>query len=222
MRNKIKEALKTAYKSAGFGEKAFDGVADFLATSVTDEAGIETAVAGVAGLLKAFQSDTDKVRTEKVALEAKLAALEPKPAAEPAKKPDEGGNEPPAWAKALIDSNAALSAKLQAIEGEKTTNSRTQQLKTAMEKAPEKIREQYEKDLSRMNFESDEDFSTWLGESKTRIDAFVQEAASKGAVFNRPMGNGAPPPDKVSPEVEARIKAREAVTEAPAIIGLSK
>jgi len=229
MKNTIKEALKNKYKNMGFGDKAFDGAAEYLATLIENDTEVETAVAGVENLLKAFQADSDKVRTEKTNLEKKLAELEGKnpdaasaaAAAEAAKKA--AADETPAWAKSIIDQNKELAAKLAAIEGDKVANTRKQQLTVAMEKAPAKLRERYEKDLSRMNFESDEAYAEWLTEVKTDTEAFVAEATQRGAVFGRPMGTGGgTTPEKPTPEVEARIKAREAETAAPAILGLPK
>ena len=52
MKGKILVALKTKYKTFGFGDKAFDGVADYLSKTVTEESQIETAISGVEGLLK--------------------------------------------------------------------------------------------------------------------------------------------------------------------------
>ena len=60
MKTKIKEALKTKYQNLGFGDKAIDGVADFLSRSVTKEEDIEATVTGAETLLKAFQGDADK------------------------------------------------------------------------------------------------------------------------------------------------------------------
>ena len=78
MKAKIVAALKTKYPNFGFGDKAFDGVADYLSKTVTEEAQIETAIGGVEGLLKAFQGDTDKVRGEKTALQKELDELKAK------------------------------------------------------------------------------------------------------------------------------------------------
>lgn len=75
MKEKIIAGLKTKYSNLGFGQKAFDGVADYLSKTVTDEKQIEPAIGGVESLLKAFQSDIDKVRTEKTTLQSKLDEL---------------------------------------------------------------------------------------------------------------------------------------------------
>ena len=76
MKDKILSALKTKYKNLGFGDKAFEGVAEYLSGSVTEESQIETAIAGVETILKSFQGDIDKVRTEKSELQRKYDELE--------------------------------------------------------------------------------------------------------------------------------------------------
>lgn len=75
MKEKITAALKTKFAHMGFGDKAFDGVADYLSKTVTEESQIETAINGVEGLLKAFQGDIDKVRGERSTLKKKLEGL---------------------------------------------------------------------------------------------------------------------------------------------------
>jgi len=109
MKIKILQALKTRYANLGFGDKAFDGVADFLSKTVTKEEDIETATAGVELLLKAFQGDIDKVRTELTQKNKELEELKKKP--EPQKPdPDE-----PAWFKTFKEEQAK---KLDALEKE--------------------------------------------------------------------------------------------------------
>ena len=78
MKGKILVALKPKYKTFGFGDKAFDGVADYLSKTVTEESQIETAISGVEGLLKAFQGDIDTVRNEKSGLQKQLDELKNK------------------------------------------------------------------------------------------------------------------------------------------------
>lgn len=67
MKDKILTALKNRFKNLGFGDKAFDGVADYLSQTVTDENSIETAIGGVEPLLKSFQGDIDKRVSDAVA-----------------------------------------------------------------------------------------------------------------------------------------------------------
>lgn len=124
MKEKILVALKTKYKTFGFGDKAFDGVADYLSKTVTEESQIETAISGVEGLLKAFQGDIDTVRNEKSGLQKQLDELKNKiektdPKPNPNPKPEDKKDDVPAWAQALIDSNKNLSTELSALKQEK-------------------------------------------------------------------------------------------------------
>lgn len=105
MKEKILVALKTKYKTFGFGDKVFDGVADYLSKTVTEESAIETAIGGVENLLKAFQGDIDTVRNEKSGLQKQLDELKAK--GDESKKDDK---QPPA---------DDLDAKLEAYFGAK-------------------------------------------------------------------------------------------------------
>lgn len=124
MKEKILVALKTKYKTFGFGDKAFDGVADYLSKTVTEESQIETAISGVEGLLKAFQGDIDSVRNEKSGLQKQLDELKkknenpdpnPKPNPIPTPKPDDiatiVANAVNAAVKPLSDELAGFKAK---------------------------------------------------------------------------------------------------------------
>ena len=129
MKEKILVALKTKYKTFGFGDKAFDGVADYLSKTVTEESQIETAIGGVEGLLKAFQGDIDTVRNEKSGLQKQLDELKtkienPNPNPKPEDKPD--------MATIIADAVSAavkpLSDKLAQFETEKTQATRQEQV----------------------------------------------------------------------------------------------
>lgn len=63
MKTKLKEALQRGYNNLGISDEAFDGAAAFGATFITDEAQIENFVKGAEPMLKAIQSDTDKLRS---------------------------------------------------------------------------------------------------------------------------------------------------------------
>lgn len=102
MKEKILSALKTKYSNLGFGQKAFDGVATYLGKTVTDETQLETVIAEVEPLLKAFQSDIDKMRTEKSTLQSQVEELKKRQTAnggEQGKKTETDDDEP-AWFKA--------------------------------------------------------------------------------------------------------------------------
>src|SRR5690606_11821754 len=133
MLEKILAALKTKYSNIGFGDKAFQGVAAFLATTVTEEDKIDEAVSGVESLLKSFQGDVDKRVSDAVAKAKKEAVKEPpkedeKEKTKDSEKVESKKDDVPEWAKALIDSNKTLSEKLAKFEGENQIKTRKQLL----------------------------------------------------------------------------------------------
>ena len=74
------------------------------------------------------------------------------------------------------------------MEGQRTTDSRKQQLQTIVAKLPEKLRKPYE----RITVDSltDEQFNTLVTEVTTEVDGIANDFNSKGAVFGRPTANG--------------------------------
>ena len=206
MKNKIKEALKTKYSALGLSDAALEALAAAIAITTTEEAGIEAAVAAVEPLLKASQSDTDKVRADKVKLEAKIALLEKGTPPPPEKKPVEP-DETPAWAKSLVESNAALTARLALIEGAKTSATRRQQLEAILpEKTPAKYRDQVLKGLEKQTFATDEDFTSHINEVRETAEELAGLAAARGGVFQRPgSGAGAAPKTEVPAHLQAEF-----------------
>lgn len=134
MKEKILVALKTKYKTFGFGDKAFDGVADYLSKTVTEESQIETAISGVEGLLKSFQGDIDTVRNAKSGLQKELDELKKKIENADKDKDKDKDKDVPAWAQALIDSNKSLSEKLSTYEAEKAQAQRNSQISAVAKK----------------------------------------------------------------------------------------
>lgn len=186
MKGKILVALKTKYKTFGFGDKAFDGVADYLSKTVTEESQIETAISGVEGLLKAFQGDIDTVRNEKSGLQKQLDELKTKienPNPNPNPKPEEKKDDVPAWAQALIDSNKSLLAEVSTLKQEKLQATRQEQI---MAKAKEYgIPKNYAK---RCAIKDDEDLDVYFKDLK-------QEFANDGF-------EGVTPPESAETKIE--------------------
>lgn len=137
MKLKIIQVLKTKYANLGFGEKAFDGVADYLSKTVTKEEDIETAIAGVEPLLKAFQGDVDKVRTELAQKKTELEELKKK-STEPVKKDPPPADDEPAWFKTWKEEQTK---KLEAIEKENQAFKAEKVKETRAAKVAEKVKE---------------------------------------------------------------------------------
>lgn len=172
MKEKILVALKTKYKTFGFSEKAFDGVADYLSKTVTEESQIETAIDGVEGLFKGFQGDVDFVRNEKSGLQKQLDELKKKienPNPQPKPK-EEKKDDVPSWAQALIDSNKTLSEKLAGYEQERVQAQRNAQVSAKAKEygIPETL-------VPMLNIPSDADLDTYMKDAKqTFVNAGLQ------------------------------------------------
>lgn len=133
MKEKILVALKTKYRTFGFSDKAFDGVADYLSKTVTEESQIETTIGGVEGLLKAFQGEVDFVRNEKSGLQKQLDELKKKiENPNPQPKPEERSTEQLDIAKMIAESIATgikpIAEKLAAFEAKEAKAQRNAQV----------------------------------------------------------------------------------------------
>jgi hypothetical protein len=118
MKTKILEALKTKYKTLGFTDKAFEGVAEYLSKSVTKDEEVDATVAGAELLLKAFQGDVDKRVTDALST-AKTqwqAEQSPKPAAEKNKPDKDDDKGAPDWVKTIMETNKTLLEKVSTLE----------------------------------------------------------------------------------------------------------
>lgn len=193
MKEKILVALKTKYKTFGFGDKAFDGVADYLSKTVTEESQIETAISGVEGLLKAFQGDIDTVRNEKSGLQKQLDELKnkienPNPNPSPNPTPEQH----PDMAKIIADAVSAavkpLSDKLTQFETEKQQATRQEQVLAKAKEygIPEILAKRY-------SIPEDADLDTYFKDAK-------QELANVGF-------QGVIPPDSAEAKIEKEAES---------------
>lgn len=183
MKEKILVALKTKYKTFGFGDKAFNGVADYLSKTVTEEGQIETAISGVEGVLKAFQGDIDTVRNEKSGLQKQFDELKTK-IENPNPKPEDKKDDMAAIiANAVSVTVKPLSDELAQFKAEKSQATRQEQI---MAKAKEYgIPETFAK---RYAIPDDADLDTYFKDAK-------QELANIGF-------SGATPPESAEAKIE--------------------
>jgi hypothetical protein len=180
MKEKILAALKTKFANLGFGEKAFTGVAEYLAATVTEENQIETAIAGVEPLLKSFQGDIDKRVNDAVA--KTKAELEKKPdtaaeaAAKAAAEAAAKAADIPQWAK-------DMQAKLAAYEKKESQAALSQRLR---DKLKEKgVTDTFLKRIS-LTVENESDIDKLATEIEADFVATKQELINKGLVSETP------------------------------------
>lgn len=205
LKDKIILALKQRYKNVGLSEKTIETIAEMIGSNTTDEANIETAVAGVENLVKAFQSQED-ARVQTAVATAKAEKSQPKQ--EPKKeteKVDGAANDMPEWAKALLTANETISRELQGLKAEKTIDNRKAQLEAKTKDMPETFRNPILKNFARMNFENDDSFSEFLNETETDFKAFEADLVQKGiSKFPKP-GVGTGPQPKADKEQVAAL-----------------
>ena len=188
MKEKILVALKTKYKTFGFGDKAFDGVADYLSKTVAEESQIETAIRGGEGLLKAFQEDIDTVRNEKSGLQKQLDELKTKienPNSNPGPnpKPEDKADMATIIANAVSAAVKPLSDELAQFKAEKLQATRQEQI---LAKAKEYgIPENYAKGCA---IKDDEDLDVYFKD-------LIQEFANDGF-------KGVTPPESAETKIE--------------------
>lgn len=199
MKVKLLSALKTKYNNLGFGDKAFDGVADYLSKTVTEENQIETAISGVEGLLKAFQGDIDKVRGEKTELQKKYDELEKNKSDKKDDKKDDSNPDEPAWFKAYREKQeteqTALKQEIEGFKKKETQTGYSEKLKTALKE--KNIPEGY---YSKRNLviESDEQLQTVTAEIESDWTNFRQDQINAGVMIDVPAPSGGNSSDFIS------------------------
>ena len=196
MNKEIYNALLAALKAK------FEGVSDAVldrvikskfGKTVTTTEQVETAVAGVT-----WQSIIDSYGDSR-ATEAQVTAVSNyekkhglkdgvkigggEPTVQQPPKTEQDGDMP-AWAKALVDSNKALTDKINALEGDRITASRKAKLSAVVEKLPETLRKAYER--TPVDKITDDEFETLLGEITTEVDGLATTVQAKGSVFGKP------------------------------------
>lgn len=195
MKQKLFEALKA--KFSGVDADILDRIATMLAKTVTEESGVTTAVEGVTqefiSVIEGY-GDSRATGAQKTAVAnyerkhnlkdgVKVAQQQQQ---EPPKN-TEGGDDVPAWAKTLIESNQQLSERLNRLDTERTTTARRQQLATITDKLPEALRKPYER-MSVDNLK-EEEFTQLLSDVTTEVNGIVSGMNAKGAVFGKPAAH---------------------------------
>lgn len=188
MKTKILQQLKQRYSNLGVSERAFDGVADFLSKTITEEERIAESVAGAESFLKAYQSDVDKERTSASALRKELEALkkETQPKPTDPKPNDNQGNEPTEREKALLERMDALQSQLGQLIGQRSHEGKLAQITSLLgeKNIPESF---YTMALSGRTFGEDTNVSELVANIEQGYTKFQDESAN-----DRFKGGGKP------------------------------
>ena len=192
MEKKILDALIEKY--TGVKEPILRRVAAKLAKTVENEDDIATAIEGAfTDVLEAYgdQRATDAQKTAVANYERKhnlkdgKAVDGGKPDEEPEQKP---ADDTPEWAKALIEANKSLKERLDAMDGEKRSQSRRSIIDGILEPLTEVQRKPYKH--MRLEDLSEDDFSALQETIKGEVDELVNEQNARSTVFGRPAQTG--------------------------------
>jgi hypothetical protein len=104
-----------------------------------------------------------------------------------------------------------LQEKLSLLESGKITDSRKQTLKSKLHNAPAAFKKTVLSSFEKMQFQSDEEFNSFISETEQNLEAFTQEAANSGlGGFPRPgIPAGAVSQDAVTADIKAWAGARQ-------------
>ena len=188
MKTKILQQLKQRYSNLGVSEKAFDGVADFLSKTITEEERIAESVAGAESFLKAYQSDVDKERTSASALRKELEALkkEAQPKPTDPKPSDNQGNEPTEREKKMMQQLEAQQKQIELILGQRSHEGKLAQITALLgeKNIPESF---YTMALSGRTFSEDTNVGELVANIEQGYTKFQDESAN-----DRFKGGGKP------------------------------
>ena len=181
-------------KYTGVKEPILRRVAAKLAKTVENEDDIATAIEGAfTDVLEAYgdQRATDAQKTAVANYERKHGLKDGKavdggkPDDEPAQIP---ADDTPEWAKALIEANKSLKERLDAMDGEKRSQSRRSIIDGILEPLTEVQRKPYKH--MRLEDMSEDDFSALQETIKGEVDELVNEQNARSTVFSRPAQVG--------------------------------
>lgn len=103
-------------------------------------------------------------------------------------QPTGGAEETPAWAKALMEQNKALTDRIAKMEDASVTADRKQRVSAIVAKLPETLRKPYER-IALDTMTADE-FNALATELTAEVDGIASDITAKGAVFGRPTDKG--------------------------------
>lgn len=114
----------------------------------------------------------------------------------------EDDDDTPAWAKKLMEDNAALRQRLDTYDSEKRTSSRREKLNAIIGRLPASQRKGYER--TTIDTLSDEEFDSTLEAITTEVDDILKETNTAGLTFGAPRTKSQDPSKEASKaEVDA-------------------
>ena len=213
MKTKILQELKQRYSNLGVSDKAFDGVADFLSKTITEEERIPEVVGNAESFLKAYQSDVDKERTSVSKLRKELEGYkkeqEPKP--NDPKPNDNQGGEATEREKEMMRLLEAQQKQIDIILGQRSHEGKMAQITALLgeKKIPESF---YSMALNGRTFNNDTDVDSLVSAIEQGYTKFRDESANdRFSGGGKPEAGGQPNDDAMAKFVELAEKGTEQI-----------
>ena len=213
MKTKILQELKQRYSNLGVSDKAFDGVADFLSKTITEEERIPEVVGNAESFLKAYQSDVDKERTSVSKLRKELEGYkkeqEPKP--NDPKPNDNQGGEATEREKEMMRLLEAQQKQIDLILGQRSHEGKMAQITALLgeKKIPESF---YSMALNGRTFNNDTDVDSLVSAIEQGYTKFRDESANdRFSGGGKPEAGGQPNDDAMAKFVELAEKGTEQI-----------
>lgn len=205
MKEKIFSILKTKIASLGFNEDELKGIAEIISSKLgedkqdaTDEE-ISTLIDADMPYLKLGQKRADRVAMGKAQERGKEAERQRPNKAEETIE-EKAKEEAPAWAKEML---GKFETRIAQLEAEKVTATRMERL-NAILKDSGTYGTRKLNDYRRMQFATDEDFDTFLEETKTDLASYTKEMSERGLNISPLQGGGnGIPPTQTATDAEA-------------------
>ena len=199
----MKENILTALKAKfpGVNANVLNRIADMFAKTVKTEEEVATALEGVTqeyiNMVIAYGDSraTDAQKTAIANYEQRYGLKNGIKVTDQADETnggktdkEDGADNVPSWAKALIESNKKLTERLDRMDGERTTASRRKEIDNIISRLPEIQRKAYSH--TSLDSLSDEEFATLKGEIASEVEDLIKDGGAKGAVFGTPKTSG--------------------------------
>lgn len=215
MFDKILPLLKTKYKDLGLSETILKVTAETLAKTVEKEEDIETAVAGVEGQMKIYQSFADQNRTLqteitnlKKAGEGKSEEKKEEEKKEGEEKKETGGEEVPAWAKALTEKLDKQAEYITGLQTEKVNKTNAEKLVSKLKELG--VNESFYSLHLEKTFEKDDEIESFANSIKEAEDKYLQDTSNeKLKSKDVPLFGQTTKEGEVSPDVQALIDSKK-------------
>lgn len=182
MKEKIIQKIRELFPNVNLSKERLDAIADKLAAKITEEDQIEERVNDLNEVVPFAEiaKQDDRVRTLEAEAKKKAAKSTDPPKEDPDKK-DKFDDDPPAWAKSLLE-------KVEKLESGKIATSRREKILEKLKDADEKYRNRVLRDFDRMRIDSDEDFETVLSDIESDFSDFKQLQSDIGLGNDSPFG----------------------------------